>query len=644
MSFTPTIFAKRPVAMLFSPHSPPRAETDPSPYGLTAFVQALLLAGVTLAMTGCGSSMKTTLEKEWETEVDEARTLMVEPQREQLLVGEGKDITIHNGDGSLLYGEEESLSLGDLASEATQVAGVSVGSMEADEYKYMTLSEAGLALVFDYSVDDDIIRAIDLESGTQRWKQTDYRWSLEKYQAAGRKVVSEIAQAAGLRAGSAAASVNSELTRSRYVSNLVEPMPERNAMLLKTVSKLQLVDLETGEQAWSVSKTGGSRLLGTTELPSGDLIVAIGNATLLERATGGEEVLRIDPRTGEVRWRTDHEARALRALQVQNDDLLLTGEDGELLAYRLDDGTRILEADPGWGMANMSKSAVAAEYRGTRYTAPLTSSPVLQNGRAYTPAVLEVQTVGAPHLGTQKYDLRSGDQIWESDSISAMWDVRDLTLAGDRLVGRVTHPGGGALGSDPRQRVVAWNPSDGSIAWNKRMPYEQSKVHAIRLGALGMESLPKINLIVEENRAYTATDTSVAAIDVETGEVVQQAGVDVPGLAAWLTESGEDALVILREEGVEFRAKSDLSKTGTSVTFESDLVTFGREGEHLLARTEDGLHIVNVPQQSHAGTIAAEDASGLVVGNLRSGFAVTDQGDSVYVLTKDRVVQKYRIP
>jgi hypothetical protein len=37
------------------------------------------------------------------------------------------------------------------------------------------LPEAGLALVFDYSVDDDIIRAIDLESGAQRWKQTDYR-------------------------------------------------------------------------------------------------------------------------------------------------------------------------------------------------------------------------------------------------------------------------------------------------------------------------------------------------------------------------------------------------------------------------------------------------------------------------------------
>lgn len=102
--------------------------------------------------------------------------------------------------------------------------------------------------------------------------------------------------------------------------------------------------------------------------------------------------------------------------------------------------------------------------------------------------------------------------------------------------------------------------------------------------------------------------------------------------------------MVLREEGIELRAKSDLSKTGTSVTFESDLVTFGREGEHLLARTENGLHVFNVPQQSHTGPIAAEDTSGLVVCNLRSGVVATNNGRSVFVLTEDRVVQKYRIP
>ena len=35
-----------------------------SPYTLAAFAEALLLTGVTLALVGDGSSMKTTLEKE----------------------------------------------------------------------------------------------------------------------------------------------------------------------------------------------------------------------------------------------------------------------------------------------------------------------------------------------------------------------------------------------------------------------------------------------------------------------------------------------------------------------------------------------------------------------------------------------------
>ena len=105
--------------------------------------RAVLLGGIAAALLGCGSSMKATLQKEWETEAGEARTLMVEPEREQLLVGEGENITIHNGNGSLLYGEEESMSLGEIAAEATQVADVSLGSMEADQFKYMIQTGRG---------------------------------------------------------------------------------------------------------------------------------------------------------------------------------------------------------------------------------------------------------------------------------------------------------------------------------------------------------------------------------------------------------------------------------------------------------------------------------------------------------------------
>jgi hypothetical protein len=61
-----------------------------------------------LALTGCGSSLQTTLQKDWEASVGrEARTINVDPQRGHLLVGKEKSTTIIDDNGQVIYGEEE---------------------------------------------------------------------------------------------------------------------------------------------------------------------------------------------------------------------------------------------------------------------------------------------------------------------------------------------------------------------------------------------------------------------------------------------------------------------------------------------------------------------------------------------------------
>ncbi len=620
-----------------------------SSHSLAALFQSALLAGAALALTGCGSSMNTTLTKQWETEVgDKARTVAVDPQRGHLLVGRNKKTTLFDGQGGALRGGDSG-GLSGLVDRAKQAAdqmasAPSASQMSANQLDYVMLSDPGLALAFDYSATDDVIRAIDLENGQKQWEQTGYKWSLEKYRAAGTEVATEIAQQAGLASGVTASKVNSELTRSRYVENLVARVPGENAILLKTVTQLHRIDLATGEAAWSISDVLGSRLLGTQRLPSGDLILAVGNASLLDVITGSEQVLRLDPESGEVAWRSDHGARALRDLTVKDGQLLLTSTQGELMAYRLDDGTQTLKADPGWQMGQLSTLALTAEYRGTRFSAPLTSSPVLQNDQVYAPAVLDRQTVGDPDLGLHKYALPSGTQAWTSDPVETMRDVRDLTFADGHVIGRVTRGRPGALTGDSYQRVVAWNPADGSIAWNRRMPYTPSGVHAIRLKALDQAPLPTINLVTDGGRAYTLNDTSVVALDVASGEVTQHASVKMEGASAWLTEAGPGTLLVLREEGVEFRAAGDLSTTAEPISFDDELITFSQKGDHLFAQTEQTLYVVNVPRQTLTGTVTVKDAGGLVSGNLRRGYVATDDGQAVYILTEERLVQKYRIP
>jgi hypothetical protein len=129
---------------------------------LAAVLQALLLAGVALAVTGCGSSAKTTLTKQWETEVgDEARTVAVEPQRGHLLVGKRKETTLFDAGGSALRGQDEG-GLSGLVSDAKNAASqamtsMSLSQMSANQLDYVVLSDPGLALAFDYTADDDII-------------------------------------------------------------------------------------------------------------------------------------------------------------------------------------------------------------------------------------------------------------------------------------------------------------------------------------------------------------------------------------------------------------------------------------------------------------------------------------------------------
>jgi outer membrane protein assembly factor BamB len=261
----------------------------------------------------------------------------------------------------------------------------------------------------------------------------------------------------------------------------------------------------------------------------------------------------------------------------------------------------------------------------------------------YVPQLLETQIVGAPHYGVQKFDRTTGEKHWESEQVKEMNALQDLTILDDRLLGRAVHLGGGALGSDPRQRLVGWNLETGSITWNRKTPYEFSNAAMIRVGPLGGDSPRAWNLVTNDDRAYVATDTSVTAYDTGNGTVEASASAEVPGQPVWITRGG-NSLVDLRSEGVSFHALSDLSSAAEPITFASEVITYERAENYLLVRTEKALYAVNVAQQTLAGTVAQEDGGGLVTGSLRDGFFVTEGGRSLFVLTPERIVQKYSLP
>jgi hypothetical protein len=216
-------------------------------------------------------------------------------------------------------------------------------------------------------------------------------------------------------------------------------------------------------------------------------------------------------------------------------------------------------------------------------------------------------------------------------------------VADGRLLGRAVHLGGGALGSDPRQYLVGWNLEDGTTAWKQKTPYTLSGAARNRVGPLGGVPPRAWNLVMNEGRAYVATDTSVTAYNVTDGTVEVSAKAGVPGQPTWIMKEG-NSLVDLRTEGVSFHTLSDLSSSANPITFSSELITYEHKEDYLLARTEEALYVIDVVKQTLTGTVAQEDGGALVTGSLRRGFFVTENGRSLFVFTPDRIVQKYRLP
>ena len=616
----------------------------------------LLLAATALLFVGCGSS--TTLKKDWEARIGpEARTVNVDSKRGHLVVGKEKSTTIIDDTGQIIYGEEDEGALARFASavkeEATDLSNITVGGMslaqmEANKLDYVMLPSVGTVLAFDYTADDDIIRALDLDSGKKRWERTDYRWSLEKYQAVGAQIVQGVIKNVGLEAGVGAAggsaAANSTLLREQYVQDLVAKVPGQDAILLKTVDELRRVDLSTGKTRWSQADVPGSRLMHVEWLSSGDVLVVMNHTSLLEQVSGGKEILRMDPKTGGIKWRSSHTADLVQQTFRKKGLFLLQEPDGDIEAFRLDDGTQAYEIGMGLGTKLASVEGMRKE-RGGKDALQTVISPIVHRGAIYIPNMTDVDLTGKTELdyNIRKFDVATGREVWASDTIKAAY-IQDFMAVGDRIVGRAVESFGS---NDPYQEVVAWRPSDRIRQWSQGSPLALSD----EFGRGGS------NLAEHKGRIYVAADTSVVAYDAAEGTVEVSAPARASGgQVAFYKQNG--VFVDLRDEGVSFHDPSDLSGLKSPISLKDKILNYTRKGDYLFVVAEDSwgtdetVYAINTQTQTLAGTIENSVRLLAVSGDMYDGMAVPDDASAVYLLTVktdgeevvDKIVHRYRLP
>ena len=615
---------------------------------------AVVLLFLAVVASGCGSAAKTTLPEAWSANVGDASMVYVEPNREDVVVAEQKDIAIIEGaSGRRVYGEREGFSLRRIIRESVEVGSLTLADLSAEGFSFAFLEQQGLVLVFDYTASDDIIRAIDLASGEEIWRQTGYRWSLQKYQAVGGQLTMAALRNVGFGAAVATGAVAAEMTRQRYTQLLVAPLPEEDAMLLKTVGALKKVDLTTGDEVWSVDGVEGSSLLHTQALPGGDILLLATYSSLLEGLSGGKDLIRLDPESGEIRWETSYRTSAgeIREVQVTDTHVLLVHTDGELEAYTLQSGERTLRTSTGWGLsqANVGPSDEDPVY--------LTAVPLVEDGVVYA-ARGRPNATGRGDVVVRAYDLASGEELWTSDPLERFDDLRDIVRVGDLIIGRGTNSGGSdgvvrssLWGPDAYHRVAAWRIGDGSLAWTSDLDGGQTSMAAVdrRFGSYSRPA--QLALAVDAGRLFTVSDTALVAFRAADGTPMGSAALPAETLdePTLLIDHGEH-LGVLHDGGMSFYEKSNLASGATSVVpFQNGVVSYQQAGPYLFAATQarlresrKALHVVSLPEQRLVGTLNLESATPRA-GNLLNGFAVTEGGRAVYVLDDEGTLRKYRV-
>lgn len=580
-----------------------------------------LIAGLAIIMVAgaCGPKLQTTLTPGWTTPIDMEihETATVSDGGSSAVVAFEKDVrVVDTRTGEVVYLERPKGGLMAFAKRQVKVGNVSLADMQGgDRYGYAFVPGSDLVLLFDNTLANEEVRALSGASGEEAWKNADYLWSLEQYGRVGEALLGAMLD---LDASGAAGPV---LALGKFVSELTVPVPELDALLMNTVGDLKLLDAATGRELWSLPEFDASGIGRVVYLDdTDDLLILARTRGVIESITGAKRMMRVDARTGALRWSTSYAGQPV-SKWVQGDSVLdvRTVDDRILLnfmgveAYDLATGDRVFDTLEG------SRRDFSSVLGSSPFETPWTGRPVVHDGIVYTHHAAN-WNVGYPDQLLRGYDLRTGERVWESTPIESMADLRDLALVDGLLVARVTGPeeeglrrGGALLEPGLAERgYVAWDVDTGELAWTRR--------------ELGKQVT---NLLAARSGLYASDGDRILRLDPRTGETllaVDHAAAGV-GRAGVLMEA-DDQLVVVGYDGVAFYAMADLDLRSALPV--GSVESYAVRGDLLVLQVDAGAHAIDLATGRELGTIS--NLGSAYTGNLRHGYHITPDGRAIFVL------------
>ncbi len=581
------------------------------------FVSVFLVAVI---LTGCGPSLESTFQKDWsvDRELGNYNLTYLTPEGTHLITGTQKNVDVLNAiDGEPLWSTREDFEGRILRATTFTAFGATVGGgeLQAQYLKYHLLDEAGIALIFDHRLGNEIVAGVDIHSGEELWSTQNYSYSIEKYSPLIDRVAEE---AGGLLARALGGEVEKEPREERmhreiqFIDNLILPLYGQEAFLFKTFDGLVCIETETGHERWRIEDFSGPGLNDVIYINDQEILVVSSDAGIFGRMMQTHHLARVNVESGELIWLEEHNGNEIEWVYLYNDKIILDAS--PLQVFDLASGEKLWEN-------NVHKS-------GMYYPPPvLDDNTVYIAGNTLRENVRAIQ-VGVP-ITIKKHDLQTGEILWSTDESRST--IADMILYDGMLF--VSGSGGDMF--DGSGGLITLDASNGERVW------QSDSFDGVGFGRWGAEA----SYIIFDDRANVIVSgpNNIYSFDYQTGDVkytIDHRENDV-GRIGYLVDFNNSVVAISRN-GLAAYSKDDGTLLFTQETHNVD--SYELIGDRLFVYQHNrAVSAIDIDTGELLGIITYRPSDEVSFGNLYDGVYVTARGDAILVYDRSKRLSRFRV-
>jgi len=484
---------------------------------------------IAFIMSSCVATKKASIPSDWSYDLnwDGYNTVQLSPS-DHILIQDRENMLMLDGNNGHVV-DKDIRKKGGLFSEIghdmkVQMEKSTLQSQRIHaKYFYKELTGLNTMLLFNRLEEKNTISSIDLTTGKKNWENNDYRWNLNDY----KDVANIILKQHGV--GDQRANDETRISfRARRVKSMIQAVPEKNAFLFRSVNKLYFIDNKSGKVLWSTKDVDGTGIGAVLYLPdSNQILMAMSMAglkDLLKEASDDQsmkQLILLNAKTGKIAWKSEYKGRSeqVNDIQRRKNLVLLNFKGGSTEFFHFNDGSRIFGTRDE-GLEGDTKLASSAS-KFNLYETPETAMPQIKAGSVYAVNPKTSKAVGIPDKMIQKFDLKTGDEIW-SHTLKNTLDIRDMLFRGNNLIVRLSAPGSDKVALKASQYVgkkkplgfYAFSQKNGKLDWKLTKPFEKHVT----------------NVIYGDNEAWAAGGETLYKFSLRDGHIIADSSLSEKGV------------------------------------------------------------------------------------------------------------------